>query len=189
MRVADGRDPFQVFHDEKFLGNSRFTPCTRVLKIIPCLRWLTENADPEQTTLYIGIDASTHDRRRIPPIATNWRPWRTAFPLCEEGEPALTKEELLDEARRMGIEPPRLYEMGYTHNNCGGACVRAGKAQWILTLKTFPERYAMAEAQEEEFRRKNGDYAILKEQRNRVVYPLTLRELREREQARQGANS
>ncbi|MFF2618558.1 hypothetical protein [Kitasatospora sp. NPDC058046] len=188
VRVADGRDPFQVFHDKKFLGNSRIAGCTKALKIDPCQRWLEKNADHERTTLYIGIDASARDRNRIPPIATNWQPWRTAFPLCEEGEPELTKNELLDEARSLGIEPPRLYGMGYTHNNCGGMCVRAGKSQWLRTLRLFHERYAIAETQEEEFRRANGDYAILKEQRNRVVYPLTLRELRLREEARQAAS-
>ncbi|MGW2539767.1 hypothetical protein ACWC5I_02585 [Kitasatospora sp. NPDC001574] len=187
VRVADGRTPFQVFHDNKFLGNSRIAPCTRVLKIEPCLRWLEKYADPKLTTLHIGIDASRRDRNRIPPIATNWQPWRTSFPLCEDDEPALTKEELRAEAASLGVEPPRLYELGYSHNNCGGACVRAGKAQWLLTLATFPERYAAAEEQEEEFRRANGNYSILRERRNKVTYQLTLRTLRLREEARQAA--
>ncbi|MFD9066740.1 hypothetical protein ACFVZ3_35065 [Kitasatospora purpeofusca] len=73
--------------------------------------------------------------------------------------------------------------------NCGGTCVRAGKAQWIKTLHLFPERYARAEEQEEEFRRANGNYAILREQRDRVVYPITLKELRLREQDRQAAST
>ncbi|WP_033355465.1 hypothetical protein [Kitasatospora aureofaciens] len=182
VRVADGRTPFRVFHDIQFLGNSWKAPCSLHLKIRPCLDWLTQNADPENTTLYIGIDSSVKDRARIPPIARNWQPWRTEFILCAEGEPELTKDELLEEARNFGVEPPRLYALDYPHNNCGGLCVRAGKAQWLHTLRTFPERYAIAEAEEEAFRAKHGDYSILKEQRNKVVYRLTLRELRLREE-------
>ncbi|WP_454129479.1 hypothetical protein, partial [Kitasatospora aureofaciens] len=117
VRVADGRNPFQVFHDKQFLGNSRLSPCSLHLKVKPCLEWLTRNADPEHATLYIGIDASAKDRARIPPIARNWKPWRTEFILCAEGEPELTKEELLEEARNAGIEPPRLYALGYSHKS------------------------------------------------------------------------
>lgn len=30
--VADGRDPWQVFEDERYLGNSRADPCSKILK-------------------------------------------------------------------------------------------------------------------------------------------------------------
>ncbi|MFI9271813.1 hypothetical protein ACIGXM_14000 [Kitasatospora sp. NPDC052896] len=182
-KVTDGRNPLEVFADKQFLGNNRIAPCSKALKIMPCRKWLKANTHPADTVLYIGIDSSERDRRRIPAIARGWRPWRTSYPLCSKWEPKRSKAELLDEARSLGVEPPRLYSLDYEHNNCGGCCVRAGKAQWLRTLRVFPDRYAEMEAFEESFRAQRGDYAFLKEQRNWVRYPLTLRELRLREEA------
>ncbi|WP_243719109.1 hypothetical protein [Actinomadura sp. KC06] len=64
--VADGRTPFQVFWDQRFLGNSRLAPCSAILKQQPCRRWLEENARIENTILYVGIDWS--EARRAPAI-------------------------------------------------------------------------------------------------------------------------
>lgn len=59
-------------------------------------------------------------------------------------------------------------------------CVRAGQAHWRRLLELHPDRFADYERQEQEFRTAFGDVAILKEQRNRVVRPLPLAELRRR---------
>jgi len=32
IKIAEGRDPWQVFNDRRFLGNSRVDPCSKVLK-------------------------------------------------------------------------------------------------------------------------------------------------------------
>lgn len=67
----------------------------------------------------------------------------------------------------------------YTHN-CQGACVRAGQAQWELVLRTRPEVFAYAEAQEQDLRDHLGkDVAILKRTTDGVTTPLTLRRFRE----------
>ncbi len=53
---------------------------------------------------------------------------KTAFPLiCDR---SLRGISYGDFAKNFGIEPPRLYKMGFKHNNCGGACVKAGISQW-----------------------------------------------------------
>ena len=54
------------------------------------------------------------------------------------------------------IEPPRLYLLGFPHNNCGGACVRQGRAEWERLYKCFPERYQAREEWESEQRAKGG---------------------------------
>lgn len=177
-RVADGRTPWQLFHDVRYLGNSRIAPCTVTLKIRPCRSWLDAHADPATTTLYIGLDASTRDRRRATAIATGWNPWTTRFPLLDP--PHLTKQELLDSARQLGLRPPRLYDLGLPHNNCGGACVRAGKHHWARLLHVLPDHYTAAEAAETQLREKLGDVAILTEQRHRQRHRLPLTELRRR---------
>jgi hypothetical protein len=174
--VADGRTPWQVFADQRFIGNSRIAPCSVHLKQRPCRAWLTANADPATTMLYVGIDWS--EQRRVPAIEKGWAPWPVRFPMCEP--PHLSKQDMLNWARAEGLRPPRLYEQGFTHNNCFGVCVRAGQRQWRHLLTVAPERFAAAEAEEEKLRNQLGDVAILKEQRQGVSYPLPLSELRRR---------
>ncbi|PZT71423.1 hypothetical protein [Streptomyces sp. AC1-42T] len=182
-KVSDGRTPWEVFHAKRFLGNDRLAPCTRTLKQVPCRTWMSENTDPADTVAYIGIENSKRDRARIPAIARNWKPWRTQFPLCNRWEPTRTKAQLLDEARALGVEPPRLYALGFEHNNCGGTCVRAGQKQRKHTLDVLPERFARAEAEEESLRALLGDVSILRQRRKGVGYPLPLAELRRRHHA------
>jgi hypothetical protein len=179
--VADGRTPWEVFHDVRFLGNDRLAPCTRLLKQVPCREWMDQHADPIDTLVYVGIENAKRDRARIPAIARNRKPWVTRFPLYGKWEPLRTKEELLDEARALGVSPPRLYELGFSHNNCGGTCVRAGQRQWKHLLETLPERYVYAQEREEELRQELGDVGILRDRRGGEVRPLTLSQLRERQ--------
>ena len=68
-----------------------------------------------------------------------------------------------------------------SHNNCGGVCVRGGHKHWLHLLEVFPDRYAHAEAQEQQLRAEFGDVAILRERRGGVSRPLTLTELRRRQ--------
>src|SRR5688572_15760444 len=56
IRVADGRTPWQVYKDERFLGNARIDPCSRVLKREPAARWLNDNCAPKSTIIHLGID-------------------------------------------------------------------------------------------------------------------------------------
>ncbi|GAB7048414.1 hypothetical protein JCM9534A_35400 [Catenuloplanes indicus JCM 9534] len=70
--VADGRTPWQVFADQRFLGNSRIAPCSTFLKQRPCRAWLTTHADPADTILYVGIDWSK--QHRTPGITRGWAP-------------------------------------------------------------------------------------------------------------------
>lgn len=178
--VADGRTPTQVNADEKWLGNSRIAPCSKLLKQRPCRDWLREHTDPAVATVHVGIDWT--EMHRIPAIERAYQPWTASAPLCEP--PYVDKHGWLDEARRRGLTPPRLYGLGYPHNNCGGVCVRAGQAQWALTLRQFPERFAQAERAEEEFRAEHGDVAHLTEKRGGIKRPLPLRVLRQRIETR-----
>lgn len=186
--VEDGRDPWQLFHDVGFLGNNMFAPCTKYLKQIPCRNWMAKHAPPETSIAYVGIEPTKKDRPRAQSITRNWAPWRVEFPLLDG--PDRPKEDLLDELRAHGLKPPRLYEMGFPHNNCGGSCIRAGQGQWKLLLDVFPERFARAEREEEAFRSdRQKNVAILKRTRDKVTRPFPLAELRREHQVENAQSS
>lgn len=180
VRVADGRDIWQVFKDRKFLGNSRIASCSQELKQKPAREWLLANTKPEETTIVIGIDWS--ETHRIPAIVKAYAPYPVEFPMTQK--PYLDKSQMIDWAKAQGIQPPRLYAMGFSHNNCGGGCVKAGQAQFRRLLDTMPDRFAVWEEKEEELRRFLGkDVSILREQEDNVRRPLPLSILRSREEA------
>jgi hypothetical protein len=178
--VADGRTPFEVFRDVRFLGNSRLAPCSIHLKIRPCRAWLAQHTDPADTTVYIGLDAT--EPHRAPAITHGWAPWTVQYPLWDP--PILSKQDMLDWCAGIGIRPPRLYQMAFPHNNCGGVCVRGGQKHWLHLLEVYAHRYLEAEAQEEQLRAELGNVAILRERRGGVSYPLTLAELRRRHEGK-----
>lgn len=177
VRIAEGRTPWEVFFDERFLGNSRIDPCSKILKRRLLDRWHNDNCDVAQTVLYVGIDWS--ELHRLDRLQASLAPWVVEAPLCDK--PYLTKHDMLAALRAEGIKPPRLYEMGFPHNNCGGFCIKAGQAQFVRLLKAMPERYAYHENKEQELRAFLGkDVSIMKDRADGAVATLTLRELRER---------
>lgn len=174
--VCDGRTPQQVGIDRRHLGNTRIANCSHLLKQKPCRDWLEANTDPSDTAVYVGI--GWHEQHRLPAIAKAWAPWTAIAPLTEP--PYLDQHQLIEAVRKRGIEPPRLYGLGFVHNNCGGACVKAGQAQWAHLLRVFPERYASWEQHEERMREELGDVAILRDRRDGTTKPLPLTVLRQR---------
>ncbi len=114
VTIADGRDPWQVFHDERFLGNTRIDPCSKILKRELLRRWVTQHCDPAATTIVLGLDWTEGDR--LVANRDRWAPWTVRYPLAER--PYKFKAQWLDQLRAEGIEPPRLYGLGFAHANC-----------------------------------------------------------------------
>jgi hypothetical protein len=174
--LNEGRDIWQVFAARKFLGNSRQANCSTELKQKPAAAWVAEHCD-ETTTIHIGIDWT--EQHRLPAVVKSYAPLTVSAPLCEP--PYLTKAEMLEWASAEGLEPPRLYGLGFAHNNCGGGCVRAGQAQFAHLLRVMPERFAVWQANEERMQAVLGrPVTILKESRNGVAVSLPLAEVRRR---------
>jgi hypothetical protein len=139
----DGRDPEQVFYDQNFLGNNRVPLCSRVLKAERLQKYVTQG-----DVVYFGIDASeAHRSIKIRKIYQKLGVI-TRFPLIDN---QIFKPQMFTWLERISIEIPELYKLGFTHNNCHGGCVRAGKRQWVHLLKVFPNVYAERERLEEEF--------------------------------------
>lgn len=176
VTIADGRTPWELFRDERFLGNTRVDICSRVLKRELADKWLRENCDAESTTVYVGIDIS--EVHRFDRLRERKLPWRYEAPLCEP--PYLTKAAMLAALKSEGVAPPRLYALGFAHNNCGGGCVKAGVGHFAHLYKTLPNVYAEWEKNEGELRDMLGNVAILRDRANGVTKPLPLVQLRRR---------
>lgn len=176
-RLADGRNPWEVFRDVKFIGNTRIDPCSRVLKRDLLRDWIDEHCDPADTLVVLGIDWT--EEHRLHRAAPRWEPFELWAPLCDE--PYIDKVDLIDELRSKGINVPRLYEMGFPHNNCGGFCVKAGQAQFAKLLDLMPERYLRHEQEEARTIAQIGsDVAILRDRRGGMTKPMTLKQFRVR---------
>ena len=182
--INEGRDIWEVFKDRNFLGNSRLAHCSFELKQKPARKWLNENCNPEETVVYVGIDWT--EIHRLPAIVKNYKPYKAVAPLAEpyfhrETRMYFDKHELIEWAKSEGLEPPRLYSLGFSHNNCGGGCVRAGQGQFKKLLEIMPERFAMWEEKEQEIIRHIGkEVSILTDMKDGIKRPLPLVELRRR---------
>jgi hypothetical protein len=185
ITLADGRTPYEVSHSQNVIPNSRVAPCTFRLKIQLFRKWLATQEKP--ITIHIGYDFT--EMHRIEATKNNYEKlgYSVDFPLLWK---PYEMRRYTDVVRNdWGIEPPRMYTLGYTHANCGGLCVKQGQGDWIRTLINFPERYAEAEAWEQEMRTHSDEhakYSICKDQSNNETTPITLKELRERYEASSG---
>lgn len=176
-RLTDGRTPMQVGRDRRVVPNNRMAVCSQILKRELIRRHLNETYDPADSVVYLGFDWTELERHDA--SVGHWVPWEIVSPLI--APPYVSKPDLLHLFRSRGIEPPRLYRMGFTHANCGGACVRGGQSQWELLLRVMPSRYREWEAEEEASRALLGkDVSILRDRTGGDVKPLTLSAFRER---------
>ena len=175
-RLADGRTIWQVFADQKFLGNNRVPLCSRILKQEVAQRWVDANCDPASTTLHFGIDWT--EEHRMVSVRRVWKGWVCESPLL--AEPLVEKGAADVILAALGVAPPRLYALGASHNNCGGLCVRAGQGAFAWAYRAIPEVFAEWERHEERLRDQLGDVAILRDRRGGEVKPLPLAVLRDR---------
>jgi 3'-phosphoadenosine 5'-phosphosulfate sulfotransferase (PAPS reductase)/FAD synthetase len=179
-RIVDGRTPWDIFESEKFLGNSRWANCSKYLKQTMSRKWINKNHKPENCILYLGIDWTEEHRTKAP--VKHWAPYKMEFPMCEE--PYLTKNEMIEGLKVDGIEVPRLYKMGYAHNNCGGFCVRAGVGHFKHLYETQPDLYKWHEEKEQRvmemiLERTGEKRTILRRRRKGTQTYISLKELRE----------
>lgn len=174
--LKDGRTPWELFRDVRLVGNTRVDPCSAKLKRKPMQDWVDEHCDPFDTTLYLGLDWT--ETNRLERYRKRNTMYAAEAPLM--WEPVSTKQDVFGWLKDAGIEPPRLYCMGFQHNNCGGMCVKAGQAQFELLLRTMPERYRWHEEQERRTYESIGKrHPFLRMTIDGKLNYLTLREFRE----------
>jgi hypothetical protein len=176
LRLAEGRNPYEVSRAQHVIPNNSLAPCTFRLKINLFKKYLKSLEG--ETTIYIGYDYS--EMHRCESTTKNYESlgYKVDYPLL--WKPIEFRNYQIVSKNDWGIEPPRMYRLGYTHANCGGRCVKQGQGDWIRTLINFSERYAEIERWEKDMRENkvNSNYALLKTQTPEGNKPLTLEELR-----------
>jgi 3'-phosphoadenosine 5'-phosphosulfate sulfotransferase (PAPS reductase)/FAD synthetase len=176
---TDGRTPEQVFYDYRFMGNSRLAKCSEELKVKQTLIFLEELRSDHglEPILYFGI--GRHEQHRAVNLKSFYEhyplePVETRFPLISTFREEIDAKAIIEQ--KWGIKLPIMYELGFSHANCGGRCVRGGLQHYAQLLQIWPDVYKEQEEMEEQFRQHfDKDVSILK----RNGGPYTLREYRE----------
>lgn len=175
----DGRTPEEVFFDMRFLGNSRMAKCSEELKVRQTMIFLEELRDIHNLEPILHFGIGPHEQHRAINLQNFYEhnpiePIETRFPMIEIFKEDMDAKTIIQ--NEWGIKLPRMYDLGFSHANCGGRCVRGGLGHYALLYKVWPDQYAEQEAMEERFREKfQKDVSILK----RNGGPFTLREYRE----------
>ena len=137
VKVKDGRTPLQVGEDVKFILNSRVRQCSFQLKIKPFTNMIKKHEKP--VTVHLGLDWSEEHRMAAPKKQyEEIEGVSVDYPLIWK---PLIKKKYSEVVESWGIEIPRLYKLGFPHNNCGGRCVAQGKKEWRRLKNIFPERF------------------------------------------------
>lgn len=140
--LTEGRTPYEIAEAERAIPSIMMASCSRVLKMRMFARFLGDY-NPSTTVIHIGFDYS--EVHRCKPVRENYskRGYTVDFPLLWRPIEKRPFEQVCRDD--YGIEPPRMYDMGFSHANCGGTCVKQGQGTWAKTLANFPERYAKVE--------------------------------------------
>jgi Phosphoadenosine phosphosulfate reductase family len=172
---SDGRDVWQTFQDEKYVGNTRSDICSRILKRDRSHKYIIDHFNPNKTKIVIGIDWT--ESHRWFKARKHWEPFDLIAPLIETNT---HKDLLWNELYQIhNIKKPKLYDLGFSHNNCGGFCVKAGLAQFKLLLEKLPDVYMYHEQKEQETYDLIGSvYPFLRKTINGKLEYITMKQYR-----------
>ncbi len=108
-----------------------------------------------------GFDMDEVNRAKN--IKKNYPKAKPIFPLLLMG---LVKKETIKIIQDAGIEVPRMYNLGFTNNNCfKTGCVQGGIGYWKKIQREYPEKFeAMAKVEHELTESKGKPVTMLKDQ-------------------------
>ena len=128
-----------------------YAHCTNVLKKRIRKEWEYKHRDYDITYVW-GFDVN--EKHRAERLVETMIEFKHIFPMIERG---LTKADGHGMGAMLGVKRPRMYDMGYTNNNCIG-CVKGGMGYWNQIRIDFPEVFESRAKLEREL-----DSRILKE--------------------------
>lgn len=134
-----GITPPQLMVLQRFMANSRVGTCSKELKmkvaadfikkgIVPKIeKWynqeyLKSDQFTDNPILYFGI--SFEELHREIPIRNNWSPYQVEMVLIDH---IIDNDAVL---AKWDIRQPNLYFQNFTHNNCGGRCIKGGQSHF-----------------------------------------------------------
>lgn len=192
-RVSREITPWELFREHRMIGNNRFPICSIYLKRAILNAWMVAHFEMdhkqavlfgEHATVYLGFDWTeahrTEEMRREHPAWTIYSP-------MQEGE-VWDKCRMQKEAAKLGLLISPAYKHGFSHDNCGGRCVRAGISHWVHLFNV--NRPAFEEWETEEWETAQwlatqgvDPLSMLKDRRGGETKNLYLRDLRVRIEA------
>lgn len=180
------RNPLEIAEKRTIIPNERRAPCSSYLKIQPFRSYLKHivserGIEPGNITVMLGMDWKEQQRLEAPRKAYGESGYNVDYPLMWKPWELRPYQEVIE--GEWHIEIPRLYFMGFPHNNCGGRCIKQGVKEWLRLRYHFPERFEEMKQWEQAQRDKGGpraNHAICSEKRQNVRYPVTLAEIERR---------
>jgi len=145
IRLCCDMNPWDVYIKNRYIGNSRTAHCSQQLKTDVIRDYMKTECSHEHLCLILGM--SLEEYERINRAKVNWKPIEVDSLLVRYRYSSREMQE--EKLKEYGIELPRLYSLGFPHNNCGGFCCRSGMTQFATLLKHFPKRYQWHVEQEE----------------------------------------
>lgn len=166
-----GINPIQLMFRQKVVFNSRIGNCSKILKTKVAADFLKKGIKPPiekwrnkqylkqedfitDATLYFGIGFDEIHRQDA--IVRNWQPFKVEMPLIDN---IIDNDEIL---RKYNIRQPRLYDLGFTHNNCKGRCVKAGQGHFRNLKEKMPHVFKELMEQEHHMKVYVSSYHYIK---------------------------
>lgn len=173
-RLSDGRDIWRVFDGASYIkaGNGACKASVE-LKAVALARYVADRYAHDECQIATGLNWMEPERQER--LSKRLAPYPVIYPL--NWEPRLGRCAEIAHLESIGLKPCAMYDLGYPHNNCHGACVLAGIGQWIGVMRDFPSVFARAEAWEAQFTARTG-FTILRDRRGGDTRPYPLSELR-----------
>lgn len=137
------RNVQNVILSQRYVNGPGGAKCTQILKRRVRKEWEYQYRDCDITYVW-GFDVN--EKKRADRLLESMPEFKHEFPLIDKGFTKSNSHALLE---RLGIKRHKMYDLGYSNNNCVG-CVKDGMGYWNKIRKDFPEVFKrMAEIERE----------------------------------------
>jgi 3'-phosphoadenosine 5'-phosphosulfate sulfotransferase (PAPS reductase)/FAD synthetase len=126
-------------------------------------RRVREDWQKENKWLHQVFGFEMEESKRAKSMVLNHSKTNPIFPLMMYG---LSKKDCINIIEEIGINPPRMYQLGFHNNNCfTTGCVQGGIGYWQKMRDEFPDKFnKMAEVEHDLTERKGKPVTMLKDQ-------------------------
>lgn len=139
IKSNEFNNQFEVIEKTGCVNTPEGAPCT--LKLKKEVRWdfekLHELSLFNRRTIANQVWGYEFERKQVNRAIRHMQQYRNTHPLFPLIEKGITKDECAGMIITAGIELPKMYELGYSNNNCIG-CVKGGKGYWNKIRIDFP---------------------------------------------------